>query len=79
MNRPALPRTASVERRNDQWLVIYASAIVGRFTAKYKAVEYAAHYNRAADDESLGVGHIWTNMACPAYRTLDPTDCECAS
>lgn len=28
-------------------------------------------------DASLGVGHIWTATRCPAYRSLDPTDCTC--
>lgn len=28
-------------------------------------------------DASLGVGHIWTAVSCPAYRTLDGADCTC--
>lgn len=31
----------------------------------------------AARDAGLGVGHVWTNMHCPAYRSLDPRDCRC--
>lgn len=28
-------------------------------------------------DSSLGVGHIWTEVACPAYRSFRPTECTC--
>ncbi|HET6917235.1 MAG TPA: hypothetical protein VFH56_14170 [Acidimicrobiales bacterium] len=31
----------------------------------------------AAKDASLGVGHVWTNVQCPAYRSLNPADCTC--
>ena len=31
----------------------------------------------AAADASLGVGHVWTRVACPAYRSLNPADCTC--
>jgi hypothetical protein len=34
-------------------------------------------YERASKDATLGVGHIWTTVACPAYRTLVPSDCTC--
>lgn len=50
-------------------------------TKKKSSVEAAAptkeNYDRAGQDASLGVGHIWTNTACPAYTTLDPKDCTC--
>jgi len=36
------------------------------------------HYLLAATDASLGVGHCWTEVPCPAYRTLDPKDCTCS-
>ena len=29
------------------------------------------------DDASLGVGHVWTNIHCPAYKSYDPADCVC--
>lgn len=29
------------------------------------------------DDAGLGVGHIWTNTKCPAYKSLDGKDCNC--
>lgn len=35
------------------------------------------HWDRAGRDATLGVGHCWTNVYCPAYRTLDPDDCDC--
>lgn len=25
----------------------------------------------------LGVGHIWTNVKCPAYATTNPHTCTC--
>lgn len=25
----------------------------------------------------LHVGHVWTDTSCPAYRTLDGSDCTC--
>lgn len=28
-------------------------------------------------DAGLGVGHIWTNVRCPAYQSLHPRDCTC--
>ncbi len=31
----------------------------------------------ASRDASLGVGHVWTEVGCPAYRTLKPADCTC--
>lgn len=35
------------------------------------------HYKLALRDATLGVGHVWTETACPAYRSLDPTECSC--
>lgn len=35
------------------------------------------NWDRAGNDAGLGVGHIWTNTRCPAYRSLDPSDCTC--
>lgn len=29
------------------------------------------------EDAGLGVGHIWTEVRCPAYRTLIGADCTC--
>jgi len=37
------------------------------------------HYALASRDASLGVGHIWTAQACPAYRSYDPAQCTCLS
>jgi hypothetical protein len=34
-------------------------------------------WDASGRDASLGVNHIWTNVRCPAYRTLDPADCIC--
>lgn len=34
-------------------------------------------YERASKDASLGVGHVWTTVECPAYQTLVPSDCTC--
>lgn len=31
----------------------------------------------AERDASLGVGHIWTNVQCPAYASYDPSECVC--
>lgn len=36
-----------------------------------------AHAALAGRDASLGVGHVWMNMACPAYLTFNPADCIC--
>ena len=36
-----------------------------------------AHLPADPSDASLGLGHIWHNMACPAYRTLTPEHCTC--
>lgn len=35
------------------------------------------HWDLATRSATLGVGHIWTEVSCPAYRTLDPADCTC--
>lgn len=35
------------------------------------------NWDRADRDAGLGVGHIWTNTRCPAYHSLDPSDCTC--
>lgn len=40
-------------------------------------VEAHEDYERADKDSSLGVGHIWTTVTCPAYLTLVPSDCTC--
>lgn len=29
------------------------------------------------DNAGLGVGHIWTEVQCPAYQTLNGADCTC--
>lgn len=34
-------------------------------------------WKRSGEDASLGVGHVWTNVRCPAYRSLEPSDCNC--
>jgi|GEM_PF-498333 len=36
-------------------------------------------YDAAGKDASLGVGHIWTNTSCPAYKSYDPKDCICST
>jgi hypothetical protein len=33
--------------------------------------------NHEPRQAGLGVGHIWTDMSCPAYRTMSPSDCTC--
>lgn len=33
----------------------------------------------AEKDASLGVGHIWTEVRCRAYRTYNPRHCTCRS
>lgn len=38
-----------------------------------------ARYNAAGHAADLGVGHIWTNVSCPAYSTFRPVDCDCQS
>lgn len=35
------------------------------------------HWELSGRDATLGVGHVWTEVRCPAYRTLDPADCTC--
>ena len=35
------------------------------------------HWELASRDASLGVGHVWTEVGCPAYRTMNPADCTC--
>lgn len=25
----------------------------------------------------MGVGHVWTNVQCPAYRSFVAADCKC--
>lgn len=30
-------------------------------------------------DASLGVGHVWTSIRCPSYRSHNPIDCVCQS
>lgn len=40
-------------------------------------LRYEANMDRAARDATLGVGHVWTNTRCMAYRTHDPADCVC--
>jgi hypothetical protein len=35
------------------------------------------HAMLADRDSTLGVGHLWTNVFCRAYRTFDPSDCTC--
>jgi hypothetical protein len=36
-------------------------------------------WDAAGENAALGVGHIWTNTKCPAYKTFDPNDCTCSS
>lgn len=36
-------------------------------------------YDAAGKDASLGVGHVWTNTSCPAYKSYDPKDCTCST
>lgn len=33
----------------------------------------------ASKKAGLGVGHVWTNTLCPAYRTLNGLDCTCGA
>lgn len=35
------------------------------------------HYDLASRDASLGVGHVWTKVECPAYQSYDPAHCRC--
>lgn len=35
------------------------------------------NWDRADRDATLGVGHIWFEVRCPAYRTFVPADCTC--
>lgn len=44
-----------------------------------KAEQHRKNQELAARDASLGVGHVWTNVMCPAYRDYDPVNCECLS
>lgn len=37
------------------------------------------HWALSDRDASLGVGHVWTNTRCAAYRTLNPADCTCVA
>lgn len=37
------------------------------------------HERLAAQDATLGVGHVWTNVRCPAYRSYNPAECTCTS
>lgn len=39
--------------------------------------ERCSHYGLASRYAGLNVGHIWTAVSCPAYRTLDGADCTC--
>jgi len=34
-------------------------------------------WDLASKNAGLGVGHIWTETRCPAYRTFNPADCTC--
>lgn len=44
------PNQATVEERNGKHVVIYAGAVVGRHTAKYKAIEQRDRMNGATND-----------------------------
>lgn len=35
------------------------------------------NWELASKDASLGVGHLWTAVSCPAYATFEPADCIC--
>lgn len=35
------------------------------------------HWELASKDASLGVGHLWTAVSCPAYASMDPAECVC--
>ena len=40
---------AEIEQRGGRWVVLYAGAVVGRHTAKFRAVEQAARLNEKND------------------------------
>lgn len=40
-------------------------------------LRHNVRWEAALRDASLGVGHTWTAVECPAYRTLDGADCTC--
>lgn len=41
------------------------------------SVRHATPTVPASQKAGLGVGHIWWETRCPAYRTLNPTHCTC--
>lgn len=36
-----------------------------------------ALWEAATKDAGLDVGHVWTEMRCPAYDSLNPDHCTC--
>ena len=53
------------------WL---GAAVPGTTTNTHHVAE---GYRVSADKEGLGVGHVWTNVGCPAYASRNPLDCTC--
>lgn len=47
-------------------------------TTAPKGIEQA-DWDAAGKDATLGVGHVWTRVECPAYQTFKPADCNCNS
>jgi hypothetical protein len=43
---------ATIEHRNGKWVVLYAGAVVGRHTAKYKAKQQADTLNNNQTEET---------------------------
>jgi len=47
-------------------------------TLRTGCARYAGHAGDCTN-AGLGVGHVWTITACPAYRTLNGSDCTCST
>lgn len=47
------------------------------FATRTTCAECSDRWDASGTDAGLGVGHVWTAVACPAYRTLNPADCMC--
>lgn len=57
----------------------YLHQLAGHYRSTGAELHLTVTLNEIAGlDASLSCGHVWTNVRCPAYRSYDPTECECA-
>lgn len=55
----------------------FANALNNQLALEFDDHDYAQGYHVGTSNAGLGVGHVWTEVKCPAYLTQRGLDCTC--